>query len=437
MLKSISRISALIVQRCIPDAFVFAVILTFVTLFAGVFFEGKTFFEMIQYWGDGFFNLLKFSAQMALVLICGFALAKTKLVDIFLNKLMHFIDTQFKAVLFVSIVSILGCYINWGFGLVVSGLISIKIYHKLERVNFGLVVASAYSGFLVWHGGLSGSIPLKMASNSKILTKLGVANIKLSESLYSGFNLSILFLTVFIILCVNLFRSLYASETMTNKKNIESVEHDISEESLELSFASKLENSKISVFVVVLIGGIYIFNSIYKIGFSLNLVIMIFLFLGILFSMSLKKYIQHFSNSVSASSGILLQFPFYAGIMGMMAQSGLAQSLSEFFISISTADTFLFNTYLSAGIVNFFVPSGGGQWVVQGPIVLDAAQKLGIDLSQAAMTLAWGDAWTNMIQPFWALPLLSIAKIELKEIMGHCILLFFTLGICTSIFLLL
>ena len=154
--------------------------------------------------------------------------------------------------------------------------------------------------------------------------------------------------------------------------------------------------------------------------------------LGILLHGSPSKFYGSFKTSVEQSAGIILQFPFYAGIMGMMASSGMAQALSEFFVSLASRETFLIYTYISAGIVNFFVPSGGGQWVIQGPIILPAAKELGVSLPKAAMAIAWGDAWSNMVQPFWALPLLSIAKIELKDIMGYLVIIFLATGLVTS-----
>jgi short-chain fatty acids transporter len=152
----------------------------------------------------------------------------------------------------------------------------------------------------------------------------------------------------------------------------------------------------------------------------LNTVNFIFLVMGLLLHRSPASYLAALNEAVKGVSGIVLQFPLYAGIMGMMVQSGLAVSMSEWFISISTADTFTLFTFLSAGVVNFFVPSGGGQWAVQAPIVIPAAQALGIPLNQVAMAVAFGDAWTNMVQPLWALPLLGIARLGIKDIMGYC-----------------
>jgi len=144
------------------------------------------------------------------------------------------------------------------------------------------------------------------------------------------------------------------------------------------------------------------------------------------------KFLKALQSSIGSASGIIIQFPFYAGIMGLMQYSGLVNQMSSFFVEISTQETLPLLTFLSAGLVNFFIPSGGGQWVVQGPVMLKASQSLGVDPGKISMAIAWGDAWTNMIQPFWTLPLLGLAKIQLKDIMGYCLVITIISGVIIS-----
>ena len=167
---------------------------------------------------------------------------------------------------------------------------------------------------------------------------------------------------------------------------------------------------------------------------DLNIVNTIFLFLGLLAHGDLRKYVDAIGDAAAGSAGILLQFPFYAGIMGLMTATNanemcLAGIISDFFVNISTAVTFPVWTFLSAGVVNFFVPSGGGQWAVQGPIVMPASAKLGVEAGRAAMAIAWGDQWTNMIQPFWALPALGVAGLKAKDIMGYLVVVLIFTGL--------
>ncbi|MCK9905937.1 TIGR00366 family protein, partial [Frankia sp. Cpl3] len=159
----------------------------------------------------------------------------------------------------------------------------------------------------------------------------------------------------------------------------------------------------------------------------------LFLFLGILLHGTPRRFLDAMGEAIKGSAGIVVQFPFYAGIIGMMTASGLAASISNWFISISTATTFPLFTFWSAGLVNIFVPSGGGQWAVQAPIMLPAAAELGVSNAKVAMAIAWGDAWTNLIQPFWALPALAIAGLGARDIMGYCLMMLFVTGAIISL----
>jgi short-chain fatty acids transporter len=158
---------------------------------------------------------------------------------------------------------------------------------------------------------------------------------------------------------------------------------------------------------------------------------------GILGHKSPIGYVKAINEAIKVAGGVALLFPFYAGIMGMMRTSGLAAIMSEWFVSFSTAETFPLFTFWSAGLVNLFVPSGGGQWAVQGPIMMPAAAELGADPSKVIMALAWGDSWTNQIQPFWALPILAISGLDVKDIMGYCLMVSILAGIVIPLFLML
>ena len=169
-------------------------------------------------------------------------------------------------------------------------------------------------------------------------------------------------------------------------------------------------------------------------GLDLNSVIMLFMFLGIILHKTPIKYVKAVTNASSSCAGILLQFPFYAGIMGIMTSASaegvsLAGQISEACVAISNKTTFPMLTFLSAGIVNVFVPSGGGQWAVQAPIMLPAGMQLGVEPAITGMAIAYGDAWTNLIQPFWALPALAIAKLNAKDIMGYCLIDLFVVAL--------
>jgi len=200
--------------------------------------------------------------------------------------------------------------------------------------------------------------------------------------------------------------------------------------------AEHMENSKILSWVIAILGLCYLFIHIFirGNGLELNTVIMLFLFLGIILHKTPIAYVKAFTKSSTSAAGILLQFPFYAGIMGIImgtGQSGicLGNLISNACIDMSTQQTFPLLTFLSAGLINIFIPSGGGQWAVQAPIMFPAGADLGVDPAITGMAIAWGDAWTNLIQPFWAIPALAIAKLNAKDIMGFCLINLITTGV--------
>lgn len=436
MIAALSNIFTKIASRYLPDAFVFALILTFVVFICGVL-VGNSPGQMIDYWGNGMWNLMSFSMQMSLILITGFTLAKTPLISKILHKTASLARGQKSAIFLVTLVSIISCFINWGLGLIVSALFAIEVAKKLKTVNFALILASAYSGFLVWHGGLSGSIPLKLTSPSNNIKEiLDIDAVGLNQTIYSSMNLWLLLTTVITLIVINILMHDQEKVVVFN------YEDDYEKPNDETNFdnstiASKIENSFWIFGLIGFMGLSYLIRYFYLGGsFNLNIMIFLFLMLAIMLNGTPKRFLHNFNNSVKDSSGIILQFPFYAGLMGMMSQSGMAKELSEFFVSISSEKTFLLFTYLSAGVVNFFVPSGGGQWAVQGPIILPAAKSLGIDMAKASMAIAWGDAWTNMVQPFWALPLLSIGKVALKDLMGYLVVILVSTGVVSSLVLL-
>ena len=453
MLSRLIRGCVILMQRYLPDAFLFAVILTFITMVCGVAGLGVSPLRMVEFWGDGAWSLLAFSMQMALVLVCGHTLASSKPVSRGLQRMSHFCSTPESAIVLVTFVSALACWVNWGFGLVVGALFARALARSVKGVDYRLLIASAYSGFLLWHGGLSGSIPLTLASrdvNLALMTAGAVQNsIPVQATIFSSLNLVISAVLLLTLPLLNrIMQPPEAQRICISQQQLETFKRD--EQQLDRSMpattpAEKLERSGIIVWLIFLLGITYIVLYFAKSGFDLNLniVILIFLMFGLLLHGRCDRFLKAFGNAVKGSAGIILQFPFYAGIMGMMvgmndAGHSLAGGMSEFFVSISNATTFPLFTFLSAGLVNIFVPSGGGQWAVQGPIMMPAALTLGVSPAKTALAIAWGDAWTNMIQPFWALPALGIAGLGARDIMGFCLvdLLYSGMVICLAMLLL-
>lgn len=434
MFKKLTRGCVKLVQNYLPDPFLFAVILTLIVFVVGMGITSQGPMAMINHWAGGFWNLLAFSMQMALVLVTGHTLASTPIVKKALNALAKPCKTPLQAIVAVTFVSTIACWINWGFGLVVGALYARQLAKVVKGVDYRLLIASAYSGFLVWHAGISGSIPLQLATPGAALEKATngavVDPISTSLTIFAPFNLIILAIILFTLPLVNRAMHPAKEDVITiDPKLLE--DEAVREEAIKHgdTFADKMENSMVLSMLIGLMGMTYIVYYFITKGFELNLNIVnfLFLFLGIVLHKTPRKFLDAVTAAAKGSAGIILQFPFYAGIMGMMVGANpdtgasLAGVISQGFVAISTPTTYPLFTFLSAGVVNFFVPSGGGQWAVQAPIMMPASVELGVSTAKTAMAIAWGDAWTNMIQPFWALPALGIANLGARDIMGFCL----------------
>lgn len=441
--------SVKLVEKYLPDPFIFAIVLTFLVIIISLFVTKTTPIGIVQAWYGGFWSLLAFAMQMALILVTGTILATAPAFKKALGWLAGIPKTKFAAIVTVSVISLLASFINWGFGLVIGAIFAKEVAKRVKGIDYPLLVATAYAGFLIWHAGMSGSIPLALATAGAALgTATGgavVDPIATSATIFSGFNLAIV-----AIILVTLPLLLAAMHPKGDKvktvdpKLLEDEEAPVKKPRSEMTPAEKLENSYIINYVLAFIGFAVIIKYFVDNGFNLNLniVIFIFLFAAIALHGTPINTVRAVNSAAKATGGIILQFPFYAGIMGIMTAKGptdisLAGAISDFFVNISNATTFPLFSFLSAGIVNIFVPSGGGQWAVQGPIMMPAGLTLGVDAAKTAMAIAWGDAWTNMIQPFWALPVLGIAKLGAKNIMGYCLIVLLYSGVIIGLGLLL
>lgn len=448
MFKKITNASVKLVEKLLPDAFIFCIILTIATFIFSMIATGQSAMALVQHWGNGVWGLLAFSMQMALVLVLGNAFAISKPVKKILVSLGSIPKTPTQAIMMVSFVSAIACWINWGFGLIVGALLAKEIAKRVRGVDYRLLIAAAYSGFVVWHNGISGSIPLQVASDLKQLTTYSNGKITelipVTRTLFSLQNLIPVFIIIFTLPLINRFMHPDPEDVVEVDPAVFANDKIDDIEKKPETIAEKIENFSGLSYIIVILGFAYLIWHFSKNGFDLNLNIvnLIFLTLGILFHRTPINYVKAIEEAVKGAGGIILQFPFYAGIMGLMTgvnsnDISLAHVISNWFVSISTAKTFPVFSFWAAGIVNFFVPSGGGQWAVQGPIMMPASVDLGVDPAKTAIAISWGDAWTNMIQPFWALPALGLAGLGARDIMGYCLIVLVYTGIIISLALLL
>lgn len=424
-----------LVQRWLPEPFIFAILLTFVAAMIAMPVCHQTPVEVVEHWGGGVWNLLAFAMQMALVLVCGSALAAAPAVKRGISALARVPKNPAGAIALVTMVSALACWLNWGFGLIVGVIFAKEIARQLQGVDYRLLIASAYSGFVVWHAGLSGSIPLTMATPGEALVKATngalTAPIPVGQTILDPHNLVMVLLVIVGITVANTLMHPKQGAVTVDPALLE--EQELNTKHLPLNTkktpAQRMEQSPVLSWLIGLLLLVYL---VLKLGFrggqlDLGAVIMIFLALGLLLHGTPVAYVRAFGKAATGAAGIILQFPFYAGIMGIItgvgaSGIGLGNVLADACIRISNPTTYPLLTFLCAAVLNMFVPSGGGHWAIQAPIMFTAGADLGVDPGLTGTAIAWGDAWTNLIQPFWALPALAIAKLSAKDIMGYCLI---------------
>jgi short-chain fatty acids transporter len=434
-MKTLANFFTALVQRFLPDPFVFALILTVILFVSGILFTDHGPIEMVEFWGSGFWNLLAFAMQMSLILVTGHALASSPLVKKWLKNLASVAKTPKQGVVLVTLGGAIASLINWGFGLIVGALLAKEVARRVPGSDYRFLIACAYIGFLTWHGGLSGSIPLLAATPGNPMEKTS-GLIPLSETIFTDYNL---FITGSLLIVLPIMTRMMMPKphevVAVNPELLADEEVAAAAVPAEKTFAIRMENSRVLTLIIVVLGYAYLVYYFATKGFKMdvNTVNLIFFFTGLLLHGTPLSYMKAVSNAAKGTAGILIQFPFYAGIQGMMELSGLGGIITNAFISISNAYTFPFLAFLSSGIVNFFVPSGGGHWVVQGPFIMPAAEALGVDAGIAAMAIAYGEAWMNMAQPFWALPALAIAGLGARDIMGYCVTTLLVSGVIFGI----
>lgn len=415
--------------KYMPDASIFAIVLTFIAFLLGLALAGQTPLQMVQHWYKGFWELLAFSMQMALIVVTGNAVANSPAVKGVIRKLAATAKSGKQAVWLVTFVSILVSYVHWGLSLIVGALLAKELAKALRIKNipfeYGLIAAGGYVGQMTWHGMLSASIGLSIATPGHALeAEMGI--IPMSEYMINPMN-------IFVTIALAILPPLFASMMHPKDSDVLPLEPDalraLEMEDLPIlkrpanpSVGDMLNYSPIVAWVIGLLGIFYIVFAFGTKGFAaldINMVNFIFLFVGILLYGNIANYVRAVGAAAGGTAGIIFQFPFYAGIMGMIKYSGLFAILAEGIVAISNASTFYFWTFISAAIVNMFVPSGGGQWTVQGPIAVESAKMMDANMIKTCLMVAYGNTWTNMFQPFWAIALLGITGLKAKDLMGY------------------
>lgn len=435
-MQKITNFFTELMRRYLPDPFVFAIGLTLLTMLLAVVVQNQAITALTTSWGSGFWALLAFTTQMAVILAMGYVLATAPLTERLLDRLVVRVSDPRMAIIVATLVGGIGSYLNWGFGLVVGGVVARKLALHVKGVHYPLIIASAYSGFTLYGLGLSASIPVLISTKGHPMQdQMGV--IPLSETIFSPAMLLTSLVVVVTLPLLNAWLHPKAGQPVKELERNVPVEKqaapvlDIEEDN---TFASRLNNSRLLSYLIGLIGMGYVGLHFYEGGsVDLNLINFFILFLGIILLGTPIQYVEKLNEGIRTIGGIILQYPFYAGIMAIMAASGLVNTFSHAFTQVATPETLPFWGLLSSFVINFFAPSGGGHWMVQGPFMIEAAKTLGASVSHTAMAVMLGNAWNDLVQPFWILPALALSKLKLKDIMGYTVIMMIWVGLVYAV----
>jgi short-chain fatty acids transporter len=436
-------------RRLLPAPFTIALTLTVFTFILAVIFGNDDIYnaskksriaQTAEFWYDGLWNIkgLAFAVQMMLMLLLGHVLALSKPIDKLLNKLSSYCKSNAQAAMYITFFTISFGFINWGLGLIFGALFARKIGEQASilghKINYAFIGACGYVGMMVWHGGLSGSAPIKVADQNHLINMMEGVELThslpevlpMSETVFSNMNISAA-IGLLVIIPLSMYwlgkRTKVSKITLPRTAPIQKNNQD----------NIGMEKADHSVIIGLTIGMLFLIFSIYKIFQSKQIATLGFLTpdfinftllgLGLILHGSIFKFLSSIDQAIGGVSGILIQFPLYYGIMAIMQNSGLMTSAATYVSQMASCDSFPILTLLSSGGLNVLVPSGGGQWIVQGPILIETSLNNGIPLAKTVMAMSYGDQLTNMMQPFWALPLLAITGLKAKEILPYTLIL--------------
>jgi short-chain fatty acids transporter len=424
--------------RWVPNAFVIACLLTLITFAMVLLVTHRSPADALGYWSGGFWELLEFTMQMALIVLTGYMVAVSPAASRLLELIAGLATSNRGAVALMGVVSMTASWLHWGLGLIAGPIFLQFLIRKHPQVDYRLAVAAGYLGSTcTWHAGLSGSAPLLMATPKNFM-EAQVGLIPVSMTTFSSFNLTLtaVVVTAMTLTVLRLYPQaervrtshdiLIGPPAVADGEAAPDLHPGRGDRRAGRSLAGRIEHSYALNLVMGLLGLAAFSGAFAGAGFrvSLNIFNFAFLFLALLLHPSPASFSAAASRGATYLHGIIIQFPLYAGIYGLIHYSGLAETIGHWFVSIAGTHTFPIIVYWYSGILSYFIPSGGSKWAVEAPYVLSAAHTLGVPARQAILAYAWGDMSTHFLQPFWAIPLLAIARVEFKDIIGYLAILF-------------
>jgi short-chain fatty acids transporter len=419
----------------VPDSWVIAVLLTLVVALLAMTIGGASPQAALNAWGSGLWALLALTMQFTLMMVVSYACA----VSPPMKRLFAWLASRpsperpRQAILLMALFSTVTAWLNWAFSLVVAAAFLPFVVRANPRVDFRVLVTCAYLGIgTIWHTGLSGSAPLIIATpdnfliKSKVLTEI----IPTSRTMFASFNL-------LYALAAGILGVLSAvALSPTDDKAVRIAEEQIARLSKNDRVLTPPETMTPADYLEwwpgwsLLVGGsllLYFAVQVETSGFGRAWTIdnynLLFLAAGLLLHWRPKSFLWACEEGVKHTWGVVVQYPLYAGIFGLMSYTDLGKALTHFFVTASSPRIFPVVVYVYSAVLNYFIPSGGSKWIVEASYLLPAGQALGVSIPTVTLSYAYGDMTTNLIQPFWAIPILAVAGLRFGDIMGYCFIL--------------
>ncbi|WP_250505475.1 TIGR00366 family protein [Bowdeniella massiliensis] len=426
-----------IVQRFLPDPYVIGALLVGGVFLWGVLATPTTPTQMLELFGDGVWSLVGFSMQLSVVIVTSQALANTPPVARVLERLASLPKSGAQAALFVGLFTSAISFLNWGVGFVAGVILAKEISRRIKGAHFPLLAAAAYAGYTVWAGGISSSIPLTVNTPGHPLEE-STGLIPLTSTVLTPVSLILFGALALTYALISRFMAPKHDEAVGLPEEPEEAENVDAVTAEPRTFATILERSRILSIGLALIGLTWFAVSVARGGLNalnLNLINLLILSLGLMMYKGVMPYLREAEKAGSSIIPIVIIYPLYSAVSTMITGSGLGEIITNAFANFATGPTLPVITFLTAGIINVFVPADGGHLVLQGPIFYELAQNLGADPGIITVAMAQGANWTNLLQPFWALPLLAIARLGIRDIMGYCLVMLVAGGVVASLIL--
>ena len=432
-------------ERWVPDAFIFALIGTILVVGAALAVTPATTGQVIDAWGRGFWELIPFTLQMSLIIITGHVLATSGPMRRLIRLIAAWPQSPRSAVALVTFFALATSWINWGFSLVFSAVLALEIARRVRGVDYRALAAASFLGIgSIWAQGLSGSAALQMASPGALQPQIRdiVANgglvpggiIPFRDTIFLWQSLVSVVIEIVVVTTVMWFATPPANRART-AADLGITLPDESERT-EISWPGTpgtwLEHSSILTWLVVALGGAFLVRYFMAApeplnALTLNIINLSFLLVGMVLHRTPARLMRAVQDATPAVWGVILQFPFYAGIAGIITGTHLSQQLASAFVQFSTATTFPAVVAVYSAVLGVFVPSGGSKWVIEAPYVMEAAHALKVHLGWIVAAYDLGEALANLVQPFWMLPILGLFRLGARDVMGYTLVVFIAL----------